>query len=174
MVGRVGLTTDFLLPPGEPEVVERLQLQGKFDVDAAKFTDDEIQKKLSGMSQRAQGKDPEVKNQNVVSDLSGSFRLRDANLALTNLAFAMPGAVVRLNGSYGLRSEAIDFAGTVRMDATVSEAAGKGGFKGFLLKMADPIFRKQGAGAVIPIKVGGTRDQPKFGLDVGGIFKGKK
>lgn len=174
MVGRVGLKTDFLLPPGEPRVIERLQLQGKFDVDAAKFTDDEIQKKLSGMSQRAQGKDADAKRQNVVSDLSGSFRLRNANLALSNLAFSMPGAVVRLNGSYGLRSEAIDFQGTVRMDATVSEAARKGGFKGLLLKMVDPIFRKQGAGAVIPIKVGGTRDEPKFGLDVGGIFKGNK
>jgi hypothetical protein len=174
MVGKVGLKTDFLLPPGEPKVIERLQLQGKFDVDAAKFTDDEVQKKLSGMSQRARGKDPDAKRQNVVSDLSGSFRLRNANLALSNLAFSMPGAVVRLNGSYGLRSEQIDFEGTVRMDATVSEAARKGGFKGLLLKMVDPIFRKQGAGAVIPIKVGGTRDDPKFGLDVGGIFKGKK
>lgn len=174
MVGKVGLKTDFLLPPGEPKVIERLQLQGKFDVDAAKFTDDEVQKKLSGMSQRAQGKDADAKRHNVVSDLSGSFRLRHANLALSNLAFSMPGAVVRLNGSYGLRSEAIDFQGTVRMDATVSEAARKGGFKGLLLKMVDPIFRKQGAGAVIPIKVGGTRDDPKFGLDVGGIFKGKK
>jgi len=173
MVGRVGLKTDFLLPPGEPEVVERLQLDGRFDVDAAKFTDDEIQKKLSGMSQRAQGKGPDVRDQNVVSDLGGSFRLRNANLALSNLSFSMPGALVRLNGSYGLRSEAIDFAGTVRMDASVSEAAGKGGFKGMLLKMVDPIFRKQGAGAVIPIKVGGNRDKPEFGLDVGGIFKKK-
>ena len=125
------------------------------------------------MSQRAQGKDPDVRDQNVVSDLGGSFRLRNANLALSNLSFSMPGALVRLNGSYGLRSEAIDFAGTVRMDASVSEAAGKGGFKGMLLKMVDPIFRKQGAGAVIPIKVGGNRDKPEFGLDVGGIFKKK-
>jgi hypothetical protein len=58
------------------------------------------------------------------------------------------------------------------MEATISQAAG-GGVKGALLKIIDPIFRKQGAGAVIPIKIRGTRDDPKFGLDVGRIFNGK-
>ncbi len=77
----------------------------------------------------------------------------------------------RVHGSYGLRSEAIAFAGTLRMDATISEAAGVGGLKGFLLKAVDPIFRKKGAGALVPIKVGGTREKPAFGLDVGRVFK---
>ena len=40
------------------------------------------------------------------------------------------------------------------------------GFKSFLLKAVDPFFRKSGAGAVLPIKVTGTVDQPAFGLDV--------
>ena len=70
------------------------------------------------------------------------------------------------------KEELLEFDGTVRMQATVSQAAG-GGVKGLLLKMVDPIFRKQGAGAVVPIKVRGTRDEPKFGLDVGRVFKDK-
>ena len=44
------------------------------------------------------------------------------------------------------------------MDATISEAAG-GGVKGFLLKAVDPIFRKKGAGAIVPIKIRGTKDE---------------
>ncbi len=56
------------------------------------------------------------------------------------------------------------------MDATISQAAG-GGIKGFLLKVVDPIFRKKGAGALVPIKVGGTREKPAIGLDVGKVFK---
>jgi len=80
---------------------------------------------------------------------------------------------VQLNGAYGLKSEQIEFDGTVRMDATISDAADVGGIKGFLLKAADPFFRKKGAGALIPIKVRGTKDDPKFGLDVGRVFKGK-
>ena len=171
MIGRVGLQTDFELPPGERDVIEKLLLAGKFDVGSAKFTDAGVQKKLSGMSHRARGRDPEQRAENVVSDLSGTFRLKDGLLSFSDLAFALPGATVRLHGSYGLRSEAIVFDGTLRMDATISEAAGAGGVKGFFLKAIDPLFRKKGAGALVPIRVRGTREKPEFGLDVGKVFK---
>jgi len=79
--------------------------------------------------------------------------------------FAVPGATVSLRGTYGLRSEAIAFDGTLRMQATISEAAG-GGVKSIFLKVVDPFFKDGKAGAVLPIKVRGTRKEPKFGLDV--------
>jgi AsmA-like C-terminal region len=170
MVGRVGLQTDFELPPGEKDVVERLLLAGKFGVGAATFTNAGVQKKLSGMSHRARGGDPEQQAENIVSDLSGTFRLKDGSLSFSDLAFGLPGATVRLHGSYGLRSETIMFDGTLRMDATISEAAG-GGMKGFFLKAIDPLFRKRGAGALVPISVRGTREKPEFRLDVGKVFK---
>jgi hypothetical protein len=172
MVGRVALHTGFKLPPGERDVMEKLMLDGAFDVGAAQFTNPGVQDKLSGMSQRARGLDPNQKDGDVVSDLSGTFKLRNGSLSFTDLAFALPGAKVQLHGSFGLRSEAIDFAGTLRMDATISEAAG-GGVKGFFLKAIDPLFKKKGAGALIPIRVGGTKDKPEFGLDVGRVFKSK-
>ena len=170
LVGKVALHTDFDLPPGDRDVIDKLLLDGEFDVGAATFTDEGVRRKLSGMSHRARGRDPDAKAENVASDLSGSFKLKDGSLSFSDLAFALPGATVRLHGSYGLRSEAISFAGTLRMDATISQAAG-GGIKGALLKLVDPIFRKKGAGALVPIKVGGTREKPAFGLDVGKVFK---
>jgi hypothetical protein len=170
MAGEVALETDFDLPPGDRDVMEKLLLSGKFGVAAATFSNPAVQQKLSGMSHRARGRDPEEKAENIVSDLSGTFRLKDASLSFSDLSFALPGATVRLHGSYGLRSEAIQFDGTLRMDATISEAAG-GGIKGFLLKAVDPIFRKKGAGALVPIRVRGTREKPEFGLDVGKVFK---
>jgi hypothetical protein len=72
---------------------------------------------------------------------------------------------VQLAGWYGLRSEALEFDGTLRMKATISEAAG-GGVSGFFLKAVDPLFRKKGAGTVLPIRIRGTRKDPKFGVDV--------
>ena len=38
MVGRVGLHTGFKLPPGERDVMEKLMLDGAFDVASAQFT----------------------------------------------------------------------------------------------------------------------------------------
>jgi hypothetical protein len=165
MTGAVALKTDLRLPPGEPDVIERLLLNGEFDLDAARFTDGGVQSKLSGLSQRARGADPAAASDNVVSDLRGRFGLKHGSLGLSQLTFAVPGATVRLDGSYGLRSEALQFDGTLRMDATISQAAG-GGVKSFLLKAIDPLFRKDKAGAVIPIRVRGTRQEPTFGLDV--------
>ena len=163
MVGDVALKTDFTLPPGKGDVIDRLRLDGRFDV-AGRFTSEEVQSKLGGMSARARGKEA-TGGENVLSDLDGRFRLRNGVLALRDLSFAIPGATVSLAGTYGLKSEALEFDGTLRMQATVSEAAG-GGIKGFLLKAVDPLFRKKGAGAVVPIRVRGTRSEPKFGLDV--------
>jgi hypothetical protein len=54
----------------------------------------------------------------------------------------------------------------------VSQAAG-GGVKSALLKIIDPLFKRDHAGAVIPIKIRGTRNDPKYGLDFGRTFKRK-
>ena len=54
------------------------------------------------------------------------------------------------------------------MDAKVSQTVT--GFKSLLLKLADPLFNKNGR-TVIPLKISGTRNEPKFGLDMGRVFK---
>lgn len=169
MVGDVALQTDFLLPPGEADVIDRLRLAGQFGLESARFTDQGVQSKIAGMSQRARGTPDGPPGENVMSDLKGRFRLQQGVLSMSTLTFAIPGATVNLQGSYGLKSEAIAFDGTLRMQATISEAAG-GGMKSVFLKLVDPLFRSRNAGAVVPIKVTGTRKDPKFGLDVGKVF----
>jgi hypothetical protein len=166
MTGAVALHNDMNLPPGPADVIDRLELSGEFEMASARFTNPEVQKRLADMSARARGNKPDGAEP-VTSNFKGTFTLRDGVLRLPSLAFAMPGAAVQLAGAYGLKSESLEFDGTLRMQATISEAAGTGGVKGALLKVVDPIFRKDGAGAVVPIRVRGTRSEPKFGLDVG-------
>jgi hypothetical protein len=171
LTGVLYLDTDFTLPPGQADVVERLRLAGKFHLSAAQFTSRTVRAKLGEMSARARGDADDVRSR-VVSDLEGRFRLAGGVLSLAALKFEMPGAAVNLDGTYGLRSEALEFDGTLRMQATISEAAG-GGAKSVFLKIVDPLFKKKGAGSVVPIRVRGTRDQPKFGLDVGRVLRRK-
>ena len=75
----------------------------------------------------------------------------------------MPGADVALHGTYTVATGGLDFRGTLRMQATVSQAVG--GFKSIFLKPFDALFRKDGAGAVLPIRISGTRLAPKFGVE---------
>ena len=164
LTGKLALHADFVLPPGKADVVDRLRLAGDFDLLRARFQDAGVQAKLGEMSARASG-EPDDPPDRVATELEGKFTLADATMSLKALRFVIPGASVHLAGTYGLRTEALEFDGTLRMQATISEAAG-GGVKSVLLKAVDPFFRKKGAGTVLPIKVRGTREQPKFGLDV--------
>lgn len=169
MVGRLALHADMTLPAGPADVMDRLGIAGEMEVRSARFTDGSAQQKVSNMSERARGLDPDETSDNVASNLRATFTLARGVITLREASFAMPGATVRMAGTYGLFSEMMQFDGTVRMKATLSEAAG-GGFKGFLLKAVDPLFRKKGAGAVLPIRIRGSRKDPDVGLDVKKVF----
>src|SRR5581483_3998334 len=152
------------------EVVDRLQLDGDFGIRGVKFTSADVQQKIADLSHRAQG-DPKNEDPNVAAQFEGRFRLFDGRLTLPALRFELPGADVRMAGAYTLRSGDLDFTGTARMDSTISGMTT--GIKRILLKPVDPLFRRNGAGAVLPIRISGTRGQPSFKLDIGRVLKRK-
>jgi hypothetical protein len=164
LTGAVNVNTKFLLPAGAEDVVERLQLAGDFALDQARFTNFNVQKRISTMSQRARGDETPEDGESVVSKLRGRFTLKNAALQFTNLTFAIPGAEVQLAGTYHLRSEALDFAGHLLLDASLRDTTS--GFKAALAVIAQPFFRRPGGGSKLPIRIGGTREKPQFGLDV--------
>jgi hypothetical protein len=86
-------------------------------------------------------------------------------VTLPNLNYTVPGAVIQLKGTYGEEGGTLDFAGNAKLQASISEIVG--GWKGLLLKPADRFFKKNGAGTEVQIHVGGTREDPKFGIDFG-------
>jgi hypothetical protein len=170
LTGRLKLTTRFVLVPGEGDVISRLHLDGNFSVIAARFTSPEVESRIAELSRRSRG-DPQVEEsprRGVSSDLAGKFRLEGGTLSLPGVTFQVPGASVHLAGTYALRPETLDFRGELLMDAKLSET--QRGLKRLLLKAIDPLFRRKGGGSEIPIKVTGTRSDPKFGVDPGRIF----
>ena len=170
MIGQMAMQAKLQLPPGKTPVSDRLNLDGRFVLENAHFTDPKVQEQIAMLSRRAQGKKPTDPIGRIDSDMRGRFVLNDGSIRFDPFGFDVPGADVEIRGLYGLRSEQLDFAGTLSMNASVSQAAG-GGVKGFFLKPLDPIFRKDGKGAVLPITIKGPREQPKFGLEWGKVFK---
>jgi hypothetical protein len=170
MMGRIALQALLLLPPGSAKVIDRLQLNGRFALENTQFTDAGVREKLAELSRRAQGKKPDAPIGRLASNMRGRFVLKDGTIRFDPVGFDLPGADIELTGVYGLRSQALDFSGNLSMDATISQASG-GGIKGFFLKAVDPIFRKKGKGAVIPIAITGPREQPKFGVQWNKVFK---
>ena len=168
MTGGLRLSTTFLLPPGESDVLDRLRLDGRFAVAKARFTSIDVQGKINELSHRARARNADATKDNVVSNFQGRFKLGGSRLTLNEMAFDAPGAKVQLAGQFGLKSETLNFKGMLLMDAKISQTVG--GFKGLLLKVIDPLFNKDGGGSAIPIKVGGTVKDPSFGLDMRRVF----
>jgi len=165
MMGKMTFQSKFLLPPGDQEVLDKLYLKGKFNLSGARFTNASVQDKIDTLSNRGRGikKDSPQAGDDIASHFAANFTLRRATLSLSALSFSVPGAHVRLNGHYGLKSEALDFHGHIRLRATLSHMVS--GWKSLLLKPVDPFFKKDGAGAVLPISITGTKSDPHYGLD---------
>jgi hypothetical protein len=167
MTGGLTLTTKLEIPPGDQDVADKLKLDGAFNIVDGRFSNADVQRKINELSHRARARKADAPRRQVGSDFSGRFLLENGRLELRKLTFDVPGAIVELNGRYNLKSEMLNFAGTLFMDAKVSQTVS--GWKSLLLKVVDPLFRKNGR-TVVPIKISGRRSQPEFGLDAKRVF----
>jgi hypothetical protein len=167
MTGYVHLKTRLDLPPGDPDVAERLKLAGIFEVSNVHFSNEGTQSKVDALSLRSLG-NPKLAQEhvsvNVPANLKGTFALGNGTLRFSKLAFQIPGTQVSLVGKYSLDGNQFDFHGKARLEAKLSRMVT--GWKSVLLKPVDPFFNKNGA-TEIPVKVTGTKSEPHFGTDFG-------
>lgn len=169
MVGDVQIAATFVLPPGEGRAIDRMELKGTVGVTEANFSNRETQARVRELSRRAQGKKRDDPLGGALMGLSGRFVFTAGTARFSALTFRTEGAVVSVAGTYVQQSGVLNLKGTARLQASLSRAVG--GVKGFFLKVADPLFRKDGAGAVIPITITGPHDAPKVTLDKGRLFR---
>ena len=185
IVGIVSFRTHVTIPPEGRPFEQEVVLVGDFGIDEGRFTKTETQKKVEGLSERAQGKktgekgkgdendDDDEDSSRVISGLKGHVVLKDGVATLTNISFSVPGAVAYMHGTFNLLNERIDFHGVLRTDAEFSKVGG-GGIKSIFLKPFDAIFKKEPKGAEIPVKLTGTYAHPQPGLELTGGKKAEK
>ncbi len=159
LTGNMALKANLLLPPGKESVLQKMQLNGTFDVSNAKFTQEKLKSAVTELSRRGQGKPNDTSIDNVASEFRGDFTLRNSTITFGQLQFATPGAAAQVKGSYGISSSQLNFVGDVSLDATVSHTMT--GAKKVLLTPFDPMFKKHGAGTYLPVDISGTREHPE-------------
>lgn len=170
MRGLIDLDTKIFIPRGDEHVVEKIGLRGNFRMAGVRFTNANIQQKIDDFSKRASKNHEETMRQ-ARSTFNSSFNVRNSIIRIRDLKYGVPGIEVELDGTYGMRSEALDFDGIVRLDAKASQMFT--GVKSLALKAFDPLVSRKNKGTVVSITIGGTRDHPKFGLDIGRTLKKK-
>ena len=168
MTGDVTFRTRIDIPPGKKAVADRLKLDGEFHISSARFSQLDIQRIVASLSRRGSGHPEAASCGSVASDFAGKFVLVEGVMTLSNLTFKVPGASVYLDGTYALHDQAIDFQGSLRLQATLSQLTT--GRKAAFLRIFDKLFEKQGAGTFVPFRVTGTVSDPHFALDIKRLF----
>jgi uncharacterized protein involved in outer membrane biogenesis len=154
---------------GDEDLLQKLTINGNFDVGESHFASPSVQGKIDSLSRRGQGHPQEDDINNVISNLEGSFAQAHGVINFSDLRFSVTGATVELHGSYGMENGQLDFHGHLLLDAKLSQTMT--GTKSVLLKAVDPFFRGKNGGSSVPIKITGTKDHPEYGLDFGGKKK---
>jgi hypothetical protein len=169
LTGALTLKTTLEIPPGTEPVQEKMRLNGSFILEGAAFTSAKIQNEVGELSRRGQGRPKDAKNagSQVRSAIASDLTMAGGVVTLPNLKYTVPGAEIDLAGKYGLEGGTLNFKGTARTDATVSQMVG--GWKGVLLKPADRLFRTDRVSSEVPIHIDGTEQNPGFGVDFGRI-----
>ena len=170
--GALTMKTALELPPGKAPIADRLQLNGNFMIAEAQFTSQKMQERIEELSMRGQGKPQGTKGPAaaaVRSNVQSNFQMSNGVITLPDLKYTVPGAEIDLKGTYGVKGGALNFRGTAKMHATISQMVG--GWKGLLLTPLDPFFAKGGSGTVVPVTIGGTRKEPHFTVDFGRLKK---
>lgn len=167
MTGSVQTRARLRIRPGKEDVVQKLSLQGDFSLTGIHFTNPKVQDKVDMLSLRARGEPKKAKPgaPDVHSHMNGAFSLDNGLIHVPRLVYVLPGAQVNMHGVYSLDGEQFEFKGKVRTRASLSQMVSSP-WKSALLKLVSPFFSKKGGGAEIPVKVSGTKSDPKFGLDV--------
>jgi len=169
--GAISFQARLDIRPGDVDIVDKLWLTGDFSLADAHFGSRVVQDKVDELSRRGRGMPEDESVDDVVSDMKGKFALKDGMMTIPVVTFRVTGARVRMAGVYGLRGGTLDFRGDVRLDAAASTMVS--GVRSWLLKPFDSLFRKQGEGTSVAIKVEGTKDAPKFGVEIGRTLSGK-
>ena len=135
-------------------------MQGDFGIADGRFTNQETQRKMEKLSEQARGQNQEEDPADVISELKGHLVLQDGRATFSNLSFSVPGAMVRMHGTYDLDDQRVNLQGILQMRAKLSNATT--GVKSFLVKALDPFLHNNYPRAPFPISITGTYHHPSY------------
>lgn len=166
--GDVRLHSHAYVAPSTPglKFLERLQMTGTFEIPSERFTDAKVEQKVSQFSRRAQGQ--KTSEHDVVAEVSSrvgaKVTVQDGVASTQGLTVAMPGAWVKLRGTFSLRNGDARLLGDLHMDSDISHVTT--GWKSWLLKPFAPLFHRGQKGTVVPVAITGSPHRYKVGADL--------
>jgi hypothetical protein len=171
LTGETNMTAQVTVPPRGKQLLEELALEGDFDVSDGHFEKTTTKARVDRFSAGASGEKKEThvnsppsdSTDSVAAQLRGHVVLRSTIATMSDVSLSIPGADANMHGTFNVISQKIDFHGTVRTNADLSQQSS--GIKSMFAKVLDPFFRKKRS-TVVPVVMNGTYHDPHFGLDL--------
>jgi hypothetical protein len=159
MQGTVHFLARGTFPAGGGPFLRRISIAGAFDIEQSTLTRAKTQQKIARLSERTR-KSKTRAPQQTMATLHGRVALQSGIGDFSSLVFHVPGATAQLHGTYNLLNEKVDFSGKLATDGTLSQDAS--GIQSILLWPLNPLFKRHGKGAVLPIRITGTYSRPRY------------
>jgi hypothetical protein len=166
VTGSVWLKSHAYVAPAEQgrKFLQRLRMDGYFNIPAQRLTNRPTAQKLSAFSERARNLEKPKDERDILSSLRGRAQIRNGILFTENLTFQIPGASVDLTGTFNLRGGDVHMLGDLHMQSDISHVTT--GYKSMLLKPLIPFFRRDHVGAVVPIAITGSTHHYKVSQNI--------
>jgi AsmA-like protein len=166
ITGSVWLKSHAYVAPAEQgrKFLQRLRMDGYFDIPAQRLTNRPTAQKLSAFSERARNLEKPKDQRDILSSLRGRAQIRNGIVFTENLTFQIPGASVDLTGTFNLRGGDVHMLGDLHMQSDISHVTT--GYKSMLLKPLIPFFRRDHVGAVVPIAITGSTHHYKVSQNI--------
>ena len=153
------------IPTHLDDFLRKIKLEGGFGIGGAEFSNSSTQREVDKLSAGSLGNKSSSDPGTVLTDVTGREELAGGIAKFSGLKFRVPGAAARMNGTFNVITEAVDLRGRLRVDTEISNT--QTGVKSLLLKFIQPFFKRKRRGQIVPVRISGTYENPKFGLDLG-------
>jgi hypothetical protein len=166
MFGPAALTVNAVWPPGSQPFLEKIRLDGDFDLPSSHFAPGGLQQGVNGLSESAEGehkKERKLDTRTMLSRLRGHVSVRNGIAIFSRASFAAPGIRATLHGTYNLLDQGIDLRGTLYTRGSLS--ASTSGVKALLAKVVSPLFRRGSALKAVPFKITGRNGESSISID---------
>jgi hypothetical protein len=165
MQGPITFQAKFLIPPGPPGFLTRLNIDGRFDIKQAHFTDPKTQTPVNRLSASAEGEPRQQQREHPTlapADIHGDVVDRNGIARLSHVVFQVPGIRGTLEGTFTLNHRQIALRGTLQTNGKLADTTN--GVKALMLKAIGPFWLKKGSVRSIPFAVTGSSSRPVFRL----------
>ncbi|HEX3661343.1 MAG TPA: hypothetical protein VHU89_07915 [Acidobacteriaceae bacterium] len=167
VAGKISFRAAVEYSAGPGPFLKRVTLKGKATLSGMYFVTPREKEKMDDFSARVEKDPPQDAKDDppaVTAEAESDTRFDNGMAYFPDIQVRMPGARAHLHGTFNLLNARVHLTGKVALQRSLPHAVT--GWKAVLLKPLAPFFRHKRAGAVVPIAVTGTAEQPKIGEDV--------